>query len=253
MIIDTHAHLNTKDFENDLNEVLLRAKESLVSKVLVIGMNNDSNQLAIKLAEEHEMLYATVGIHPSYVDQEDISHLFLLTKHQKIVAIGECGLDYYHQSDNKELQEEMFLAQVKLSIELNLPLIIHTRNSFTEAYNILKPFKGLAKGVFHCFSSNLSDAKKAIDLGFYIGIDGPITYKNNHDLIEILSHIDLKHILVETDSPYLSPAPLRSKRNEPSHLVYVIKKIAEILNISEKEVITVTTNNAYKLFNLGGI
>jgi TatD DNase family protein len=252
MIIDTHAHLNTKEFECDLDEVLLRAKESLVSKVLVIGMDNDSNKLAIKLAEEHEMLYATVGIHPSYVDQEDISHLFLLTNHKKVVAIGECGLDYYWQKDNKEVQEKIFLEQVKLSIELKLPLVIHTRNSFDEAYQILKPFKGLAKGVFHCFSSNLDDAKKAVDLGFLIGIDGPVTYKNNKDLVDILTHIDLKYILVETDSPYLSPIPVRSKRNEPSHIKYVVKKIAEIKNITEETVMTVTSNNAIDLFNLGG-
>lgn len=253
MMIDTHAHLNMDEFKDDLEDVLNRAINSDVLGILVIGMDEPSNLRAIHLASSHDILYATVGVHPGYVDHQTTHHLKNLLKHEKVVAIGECGLDFYWQIENRNLQIETFVEQIKLAVETGLPLVIHTRNSFTEAYDCLLPYKGQVKGVFHCFSSNLEDAKKAIDLGFMIGIDGPVTYKNNKLLDEIIKGIDLSHILVETDSPFMTPVPYRGQRNEPSYVTQVVKKIAEIKQMTFDEVKIKTTQNAIKLFKLGGL
>jgi TatD DNase family protein len=252
MIVDTHAHLNTEEFNLDIANVIERAKENDVLKVIVIGMDLQHNLRAIELAKTYDMLYATVGVHPSYVDTTSTDHLEALLVNKRVVAIGECGIDLYWSKDNLELQKKVFIEQIKLAEKYKLPLVIHTRSSFEEAYQCLLPYKGKVTGVFHCFSSNLFDAKRAIELGFYLGVDGPITYKNAKDIKEIVATIDLKHILVETDSPYLSPAPNRSSRNEPANLSQVIKTISEIKKISMDEVKQQTTHNAYHLFNLGG-
>jgi len=252
VIVDTHAHLNTEDYQEDLEDVLIRSKMNDVNQIIVIGMDEETNLKAIELAEEHDMLFATVGVHPGYVDNQTTDHLESLLKNNKVVAIGECGIDLHWRQDNYELQRSIFIEQIELAKRFKLPLVIHTRSSFEEAYQCLVSSKGKVTGVFHCFSSNLKDAKRAIDLGFYIGIDGPITFKKAEDLVDIVQNIDLKHILVETDSPYLAPMPYRGKRNEPAHTKYVVEKIAEIKKISVEEVMKQTTENAYNLFNLGG-
>ncbi|MBU1094377.1 MAG: TatD family hydrolase [Firmicutes bacterium] len=253
MIVDTHAHLNTEEYQSDMIEVLESARTNHVDQIIVIGMDKATNEIAIKLAQTHEMLFATVGVHPGYVDHETTDHLESLITNEKVVAIGECGIDLHWRQDNYNLQKTIFLEQIELAKKYKLPLVIHTRSSFEEAYQCLLPYKGLVTGVFHCFSSNLLDAKRAVELGFYIGIDGPITFKKAADLVEIVENIDLKHILVETDSPYLAPMPFRGKRNEPAYTKYVVEKIAEIKKISVEEVMNQTTENAYHLFKLGGI
>lgn len=251
MIVDTHAHLNMEDYDHDLDHVLSRALKNDVTKIIVIGMDDASNQRAIQLAEEHEMLYATVGIHPGYVDSDqDTNRLRSYINHPKVIAIGECGLDFYWREDNKELQFRIYEEQIKLAIEFQKPLVIHTRNSFKEAYEKLIPYQDQVQGVFHCFSSDLADARKAIDLGFMIGIDGPITFKKNDVLKEIVENIDLSHILVETDSPYMTPAPHRGKRNEPGNTRYVVEKIAEIKKMDVHEVANMTRQNAYRMFHI---
>ncbi len=252
MIVDTHAHLNTEEYKEDLEDVLIRAKLNDVNQIIVIGMNEETNERAIELAEEHEMLFATAGVHPDYVDNQTTDHLEFLLTHKKVVAVGECGIDLHWRQDNYELQRSIFLEQIELAKRFKLPLVIHTRSSFDEAYHCLLPSKGQVTGVFHCFSSNLKDAQRAIDLGFYIGINGPITFKKAEELVEIVKNIDLKHILVETDSPYLAPMPYRGKRNEPAHTKYVVEKIAKIKKIPVEEVMKQTTKNAYQLFSLGG-
>lgn len=251
-MIDTHAHLNVEEFNNDLDATIARAKEHQINHIIVIGMDKKSNQRALEIAEKYEFVYASVGVHPGYVDHEDTEHIINLLKHPKVVAIGECGLDFYWTKENIDQQKEFFLKQIELAVETKYPLIIHTRNSFAEAYEMIKPYKGKVNGVFHCFSSTVEDAKKAIDLGFYIGIDGPVTYKKAFDTVELVKNIDLKHILIETDSPYLAPVPFRGKRNEPSYVRFVAEKIAEIKNISLDEVIHQTSLNAKMLFNIGG-
>lgn len=253
MIIDTHAHLNTEEYKDDIKAVLKRAKTNHVNQIVVIGMDEPSNELAIRLADEYEMLFATVGVHPGYVDHETTDHLESLITKKKVVAIGECGIDLHWRQDNYDLQRSIFLEQIELAKRFKLPLVIHTRSSFEEAYQCLLPSRGKVTGVFHCFSSNLEDAKRAIDLGFYIGIDGPITFKKAGELVEVVENIDLKHILVETDSPYLAPMPFRGKRNEPAYTKYVVEKIAEIKKISVEEVMNQTTENARVLFKLGGM
>jgi TatD DNase family protein len=254
MIVDTHLHLNTEAFKDDLDQVIKNANDQDVKKLIVIGMDHKTSKQAIDIAENHEGVYVSVGLHPGYVDEGDDSEfIHHYVNHKKVVAIGETGLDFYWTKENKDLQIKRFVEHIELSIKYHLPLVIHTRNSFQETYDLLKPYEGKAFGVFHCFSSNLIDAKKAIDLGFYIGIDGPITFKNPKELLPIVENIDLKHILIETDSPYLAPTPFRGKRNEPKYLVEVVKKIAEIKNMTEEEVKDITTRNAHQLFKLGGM
>jgi len=252
-IVDTHTHLNTKEFHHDLKDVIVRAHHHDVSDIIVIGMDEEHNQRALNIAESYDHIYATVGVHPGYVEDATVDHIIPLLKHPKVVAIGECGIDLYWTKDNLDLQKKVFIEQIRLAVEFKLPLVIHTRNSFDEAYECLLPYKGKVKGVFHCFSSHLEDAIKAIDLGFMIGIDGPITYKNAQDITRIVETIDLSHVLVETDSPYLSPIPYRGKRNEPAYTKEVVKKIAEIKGLSVEEVAKQTTENAYRLFQLGGM
>ncbi len=251
-MIDTHAHLNTEEFKDDLDASILRAIEHKIEHIIVIGMDEASNQRAIEIAETYDFIYASVGIHPGYVDQGNTEYLSNLLKHPKVVAIGECGLDFYWTKENIEKQKDVFIKQIELAVESKFPLVIHTRNSFTEAYELIKPYQGKVTGVFHCFSSNVDDAKKAIDLGFYIGIDGPVTYKKALETVELVKNIDLKHLLIETDSPYLAPVPFRGKRNEPSYIRFVAEKIAEIKEVSLAEVIKQTSLNAKMLFNIGG-
>jgi TatD DNase family protein len=250
-MIETHAHLNFKQFNQDLDQVINAAFSSGVEKIIIIGIDKASSVKAIKIAEKYENVYATVGLHPGDVEKSDTSFIEPLLNHHKVVAIGECGTDLYWTKDTLEIQQKYLHKQAKIALKYNLPLIIHTRNSFNEAYEIIKDYTGV-KGVFHCFSSNLEDAKKVIDLGFYIGIDGPVTFNKATELHEIVKEIDLKHLLIETDSPYLAPAPYRGKRNEPKHLLYIAQKIADIKNISVNEVIKQTTINANNLFNFGG-
>ncbi len=253
MIVDTHLHLNTEDFEKDLDAVIKRAYHIGIKKLIVIGMDEQTSLQAIKIAEKYEHVYATVGLHPGYVDDNDTKFIEPLLSHPKVVGVGETGLDLYWQKDNIEKQKKCFSEQIKLSIKYKLPLVIHTRNSFDEAYELLVPYKDKAFGVFHCFSSHLDDAKKAIELGYYIGIDGPITFNKPKELLPIVKEINLEHILIETDSPYLAPTPYRGKRNEPSYLIEVAKKIAEIKALSLEEVSFITTKNAHQLFRLGGL
>lgn len=252
-MIDTHAHLNIKEFEDKIDEVLAFAKTNGVNKIIVIGMDEETNQKAINLSKNHDMLYATVGFHPSYLDQKlDYEKLEVMLNETQVVAVGETGIDLYWQQDNLDIQKDAFIRHINLALKYDLPIIIHSRNSFDETYELIKQHKGKLKGVFHCFSSNLEDAKKVIDLGLYIGIDGPITYKKNIELQNIVKEIDLKHILIETDSPYLTPVPFRGRKNEPGHVIEVAKMIAKIKEVSLNEVIAQTSSNAYKLFNFDG-
>ena len=251
MIIDTHCHLNFEDFIEDIDSIFERAINQQVEKMIVIGTDHISNLKAIQLAETYQNFYATVGIHPgSIAEASDFPLIIQWLTHPKVVAIGECGLDFFWTKDNKLEQINLFKKHIELAVKFKKPLVIHTRDSFSEAYETILPYKGKITGVFHCFSSHLEDAKKAIELGFYIGIDGPITYKKNEKLLNIVKDVDLMHILVETDSPYLTPHPHRGKRNEPSYLPYIIDKIAEIKGINRDEVIQITSSNAQHLFKL---
>lgn len=250
MIIDTHAHINTTEFENRIDEVIELANSNNVEKIVVVGMDHTSNLKAIELGKKYKNLYPTIGIHPSYVVGANINDLITLLDSHKVYALGEIGIDLYHTKDTYELQKKLFIMQLELAIKYNLPVIIHTRDSFEETYNIVKNYKGKLKGVFHCFVNKVEDAKKVIDLGFLIGIGGVVTFKNAALVHETVKEIPLDKIIVETDSPYLAPMPFRGKTNQPGYTKYVVGKIAELKGNTIDEVEKATTNNAINLFKL---
>lgn len=248
-MIDTHAHINTKEFNNRIDEVLSNASRNGVHKIIVVGMDTYHNERAITLASTYDNLYASVGIHPTTLTG-NVTELKPLFSHKRVVAVGETGIDLHWDKTNLELQVKYFIEQIELAIELKLPIIVHTRNSFKEAYDCLLPYKGQIKGVFHSFSSTLEDAKKAIDFGFYIGVSGVVTFKKATELHEIVKNIDLKHVIIETDAPYLAPVPFRGKTNEPAYTKYVLEAVAHIKQIDASVVDEITTKNANRLFQL---
>lgn len=250
MLIDTHCHLNFEELENRLPQVLRDAKANDVLSMIIIGIDPKSTEKAIKLANKHN-LYASVGIHPSNVDHFEIEDIIKYVYNERVVAIGETGIDLYWRQDNLERQKEMFIKHIELAIRFDLPLVIHMRDSFDEIYDILKQYKGQVRGVMHCFTLGIEEAKKLIDLGFYLGIGGVITYKNAKELRAAVKSVPLTKILLETDAPYLAPAPFRGKRNEPAYMKWVAIELADLLGLSYQEVSDVTTNNAKELFKLG--
>jgi TatD DNase family protein len=252
MIIDTHAHLNTDEFSDEIHDVLSRADAADVKRILVIGMNTKANLKGIELTQQYPTLYTTVGIHPADVNEGlDLDLLRQQLTYPKVVAIGEIGLDLYWVKDNLPQQMAIFKKQLDLAIELKLPVIIHMRDSAQEIYDVVRGYPGL-KGVMHCFSADLDWAMKFIDLGLHIGIGGPVTFKNNIMAKEVAKHIPFNRLLVETDSPYLAPAPHRGKRNEPAYTRLVVEEIARLRGVSVEVVSNQTTENAIRLFGFMG-
>lgn len=250
MMIDTHSHLQLDAYQNDLEAVLRRTREAGIVCINV-GTDFVSSKKAVEFAEKYEGLYAAVGLHPTDVDEPlDIEKYrkLALSASQRVLAIGEIGLDYL-KNPNKEKQTEVFLRQADLAQELNLPLIIHCRMAHDEMIEILKTRSSKLKagGVIHCFTGTLEQAQKYVALGFYLGING-IIFK--FPLEGVIKSVGLEHMLLETDCPYLTPPMAPSKRNEPLFMTYTVQKIAELKNISTKEVENVTTQNAKKLFTL---
>jgi TatD DNase family protein len=249
MIIDTHAHLNIDEFRDEIPELIHRASDNDVQKIIVIGMNAKANQRGIELTQ-YSNLYATVGIHPADVNEGlDIDVLRAQLNHDKVVAVGEIGLDLYWVKDNLPLQIDIFRKQLDLAIELDYPVVIHMRDSAQEIYDVVKTYRGL-KGVMHCFSADLEWAMKFIDLGLYIGIGGPVTFKNNLVAKEVAKNIPIDRLLVETDSPYLAPSPYRGKRNEPAYTKLVVEEIARLREKSIDDISYQTSQNAMRLFKL---
>jgi len=255
-LTDTHCHLNFRDFDRDRATVLSRAWEAGVERILIPGIDVRSSQAAVRLAERYAEIYAAVGMHPNSANNWDAHALGLideLSSHSKGVAIGEIGLDYYRDLTSHSLQKRVFREQLELAEQLNLPVVVHTRNSstedracITETLDILGEFK--LTGVLHSFSGNLKEAKRTLDFGFYIGITGPVTFKNAVDLREIVSAVPLDRLLIETDSPFLTPVPNRGKRNEPAFVRLVAEKISEIHHKSPEVVSEITAANARQLF-----
>ncbi len=251
-MIDTHSHLLAEEFKDDLDLCVARCKENNVFKAILVGFNKELNKRAQELAITYkDFFYPTAGIHPEEV--VDISDLFYLEdfiENNKIYAVGECGLDYHYRCDNKDLQKEMFEGQIKLSIKYNLPLIIHSRDAMADTYEILKKYEGKTYGVLHCFSGSKEMALKFIELGYYIGLDGPVTYKNAKEPKEVAKAIPLNRLLLETDCPYMTPVPHRGERNESAYVIFVAKEVANLRNISYKELEDITDNNAKCLFKI---
>lgn len=249
-MIDTHAHLTEGKLYKELDKTIKNAKDNGVFKIISIGMNKLANETSISIANEYSNVYASVGIHPNEVQNEelDIELLKKQAENKKVIAIGEIGIDLYRNKDNFAKQKTYFVEQIKLAMHLNLPIIVHSRNSANEIYEILKDYKGV-KGVMHCYSEHLELVDKFIELGFYIGVGGIITFKNAHEVREIAKKIPLDRILIETDAPYLAPDPFRGKPNEPAYVKYTLLKLAEVINISVEELEKITTANTYHLFS----
>ena len=248
MLIDTHLHLIDQDYDYDIDKIIERANNNNVNKLIVSGAEIEDNFLNIKHLSKYNNIYFTCGFHPEVADHitdEDINNLEELAKNDKVVAIGEIGLDYYYTKENKEKQKEIFKRQLDLAKKLNLPVVIHTRDAFLDTYNILKEYD--LKGVIHCFSSSLEVAKEYISLGYLLGIGGIVTFKNSK-LKDVVKEIGLKNIVLETDSPFLSPD--RGHKNEPANIKAIAEFISEYLGIPFEEVAKITTDNAKKLFDI---
>lgn len=254
MLIDTHAHLNDEKFDNDRKEVIKRARESGLEKIINIGYNKETILTTLDLINQHDFIYGAIGWHPNNAHEmaeEDFDWLKELSKHPKIVAIGEIGLDYYWDFAPKDVQQEIFRKQIKLAKELNLPIIIHNRDAHQDVFNILNS-EGVNQvgGIMHSFSGSVEMALKSIDMGFYISFSGPVTFKNAKKPQEVAAAIPLDRILIETDSPYLTPEPFRGKRNESAYVKFIAAKIAELKGLDIEEIEQITTDNAKRIFKL---
>ncbi|RSD24511.1 TatD family hydrolase [Mesobacillus subterraneus] len=254
MLFDTHVHLNAEQFNEDLQEVIDRAKSEGVSNMVVVGFDEITIKKAIELAETHEFLYASVGWHPvDAIDmtQEHLDWLKELASHPKVVALGEMGLDYYWDKSPKEIQKEVFRKQISLAKEVNLPIIIHNRDATADIVEILKEENaGEVGGIMHCFSGSVETALECIEMNFYISLGGPVTFKNAKKPKEVAEAIPLDRLLVETDCPYLTPHPYRGKRNEPAYVKLVAEQVAELKGLTLEEVADATAQNAKKLFGI---
>jgi TatD DNase family protein len=253
MLIDTHAHLYFNHFDEDREEVIQRAFEVGVKMIINIGIDLETCEQCIALADEHAGVFAAVGIHPNdsaKLDENALLSLKEFTRHAKVVAIGEIGLDFYRDRAPVEIQTEAFRQQIVLAKEAGLPIVIHNRQAIAEILEILKSegTDGLA-GVFHCFSEDESWAEEVLDLGFHISFTGNLTFKKS-GLAKVANMVPLERLLLETDSPFLSPEPKRGRRNEPAHVLYIAQKLAEIKGVSVSEIEKITTENAVHLFGL---
>ena len=257
MIFDTHTHYDDTKFDIDRETLLLGMKEANVGAIVNVGATMQGAKDSVVMAKKYPFVYAAVGIHPESakdLNEEEFEVLRNLAKEEKVVAIGEIGLDYYWDSTEREVQKYWFLRQLALAQELDLPIIIHSRDAAQDTYTILKEEyekRGTSfKGVVHCFSYSLELAKEFIKMGFFIGIGGVVTFKNARKLKEVIEGISLSSIVLETDCPYLAPVPFRGKRNSSEKLSYVVSEIASIKGISEEEVEKVTWENAEKLYQI---
>jgi len=252
-IFDTHAHYDSSRFKTDRDEVLSALPAAGVTLVVNPGCDIPSSRMAVELAERHPHVYAAVGIHPSDCDdftEADIETLRQLAGHEKVVAIGEIGLDYYWKDNApKEFQELVFRRQIELALELDLPVIVHDREAHGDTMRILWDYPE-ARGVIHCFSGSPEMAVEFVKRGWYIGFDGPITYKNAAKAPEVAAAVPLERIVVETDAPYLTPVPFRGKRNDSRYLPYVIEKLAEWKGVSAEEMERITWENGKRLYGL---
>ncbi|MGI2329716.1 TatD family hydrolase [Planococcus sp. YIM B11945] len=254
MFIDTHVHLNADQYDEDLTEVIERAIQNNVTKMIVIGFDRKTIERAMELVETYDFLYAVVGWHPvDAIDctEEDLQWIEELSAHPKVVGIGETGLDYYWDKSPKDIQQEVFRKQIHLAKRVNLPIIIHNRDATEDVLRILKEEDAKTTGgVMHCFSGSVETARESIEMNFMISLGGPVTFKNAKQPKKVAELISLDHLMIETDAPYLAPHPYRGKRNEPSYVPLVAEEIARLKGISVEEVATATTRNAEKFFKL---
>ncbi len=251
-MIDTHCHIDFRDFDHDREEIIVSASEFGVDRLINIGTDLHSSRRAFALANEYENIFCTVGVHPH--DAKTLSDRFMvemetMSANPKVVGIGEIGLDYFRDLSPRDIQRDAFVKQLDLAVKLDQPVVIHVREAMDDALEIISDYAGRLKGVFHCFPGTVAEANKVISHGFHVSVNGIMTYKNSK-MADIGREIDLQSILIETDCPYLTPVPHRGKRNVPAYVKLVCAKLAELRQLDFDEVEKITTRNAEKLFRL---
>ncbi|MGT2832190.1 TatD family hydrolase [Streptococcus halotolerans] len=253
-IFDTHTHLNVENFTETVEEELNLAREMDVTRHNVVGFDHETIEKALEIADNHPEVYLTLGWHPTEAgsyDSEVEAYLKQVLKHDKVVALGEIGLDYHWMEDPKEVQIEVFKRQIALSKALDLPFVVHTRDALEDTYQVIKEAGvGPRGGIMHSFSGSFEDAQRFVDLGMMISFSGVVTFKKATDVQEAAQRLPLDKILVETDAPYLAPVPKRGKENKTAYTRYVVEKIAELRDMTVEEVANITTENANRLFGL---
>lgn len=256
MLYDTHAHLNDEAFAEDAEAALVRALDAGVTKINIVGCDPQMSAKAVEMAEKYDAVYAVVGIHPSDADKYDEAveeQLRQWAALEKVVAIGEIGLDYHFEDDvDHDIQREVFRRQLCLASELNMPVVIHSRDAMDDTVRIIREEQpeGGFRGVFHCFSGSWEQAKVCLELGFYIGFDGPLTFKNSRKLPKVASEMPLERLLIETDCPYMAPEPVRGRRNEPAYVKHIAAKVAQLRGISPEDAGRISYENGCRLFGL---
>lgn len=251
-LIDTHSHIDMR--ESELDKIRTNARKANVEKIVIPSVDRSSFEKVIEISNNNEGVYCALGIHPSEVQNaknEDFEKIIELSSNEKVVAIGECGLDYYWDKTFIEEQKGAFLKQIKIALALKKPLIVHDREAHKDTFDLLaENIKGEIPVIMHCFSGSLEFAQECIKKGFYIALGGVVTFKNAKKVHEIAQKISLEHLLLETDAPYLTPEPYRGKQNEPAYVRFVAEKIADLRGISFDEVAEVTTKNARSIFGI---
>ena len=254
MLVDSHCHLNFPDFKNDMDAVIARARENGVGVMQTICTEMEEFDEVSAIAEKHDFIYCSVGVHPNESGVKkyaELESLLSKTSHPKVIGVGETGLDYHYETSGRGIQQESFRIHIRAARESGLPLIVHTRDADDDTVDILSEemASGAFKGLIHCFTSTKYLAEKAIDMGMYVSLSGIISFKNAEDIRNTVKGLPMDRLLVETDAPFLAPLPHRGKRNEPSFVVHTNRKLAEIKGISEDECAKATTDNFFRLFD----
>lgn len=256
---DSHSHYNDEKFNEDREQIIKETYEAGVTKFVCAGYNIDSSVFSLEISKKYEFIYSICGISPNDIPQSEqqlwkdiaeISKIVKENKSKKLVAIGEIGLDYYWNKENKELQKQAFIKQIELANELELPIVIHSRDASVDTIDIIKNNKVKKAGIFHCCQLNQELVRQALELGYYISFAGPITFKNSKNAPEIIKMVPMDRVLIETDSPYLSPEPNRGKRNDCRNVRYVAQKIADVKGLTVEEVAQKTYENAIRIFKI---
>ena len=257
MFIDTHAHLFLPNFSEDVEQVIQNAKDSGIDYIIVPATDIETSKQTIELTKKYDFIYGAVGVHPHDTKDWDsswIAQIEELAAGEKIVAIGEVGLDYYYDFSPKEKQIEAFKAQIDLALKLSLPIVVHNRESDEDMMKIIREYKGSGiKAQFHCFSSSLEMARELIHLGHFVSFTGNITFKKSDSLRDVVKNISLEHVMIETDSPFMTPVPHRGKRNEPVYVKYVAEQIAELHHMTPEDIARATSYNAFRMFGIGSL
>ncbi len=253
MLIDSHAHLDKEQFDLDREYIIEHLEKNGIELVINVGADMESSKKSVELAEKYHNIYAAVGVHPhsaKEVSQETLEELRLLSKNEKVLAIGEIGLDYHYDNSPRDIQRKWFREQIKLARELDLPIVVHSREADEDTLEILTEEAQGLRGVMHCFSSDRKMMEAYLDLGFYISLAGPVTFKKTDELKEVAKLVPLKKLLIETDAPYLAPSPYRGKRNEPMYVKYTAELIAKLRGLTPEDLALQTNLNTREVFGI---